>query len=57
MTTGSDPESDLPSVLYNHLQGREGLEEIYRSYDSLRAAEKDLYSAFARARSGGWDDA
>jgi uncharacterized protein (TIGR02996 family) len=55
VNTGTDPESDVPGVLYRALRGREGFEKLFRDYDSLRGAEEDFHAAWARARDGGWD--
>jgi hypothetical protein len=55
VTTESDPESDIPEVVYRLLQGREGLEMIFRDYEDLPRAEEDFYIAWQRARERGWN--
>jgi uncharacterized protein (TIGR02996 family) len=57
VATESDPESDLPEPLYLLLQGREGLEKVFRDYASLRLAEEDFYRALNEALRRGWADA
>jgi hypothetical protein len=54
VTTASDPESDIPDAVYGLLQGREGLEQVFRDYDSLREAEEDFYAAWGKALGQGW---
>jgi hypothetical protein len=54
VTTTSDPDSDIPDAIYQLLQGREGLEQIFRDYDTLRQAEEDFYTAWQQAASDGW---
>jgi uncharacterized protein (TIGR02996 family) len=54
VTTASDPESDLPDAVYQLLQGKEGLELIFRDYDNLRQAEEDFYIAWQKAVNRGW---
>jgi hypothetical protein len=54
VTTASDPESDIPEAVYKLLQGREGLETIFRDYKDLPGAEEDFYIAWQRARDRGW---
>jgi hypothetical protein len=46
-TTALDPESDIPSEIYRHLQGTEGLQHCYRDYETLEEAEHDFYRAWA----------
>jgi hypothetical protein len=54
VTTGTDPESDLPAALYSALRGREGYKGLFRDYPTLREADEDLYAAWDAARSRGW---
>lgn len=54
VTTDNDPESDLPEAVYNELREPAGLDDIFRSYPTLRAADEDLYAAWARACAKGW---
>jgi hypothetical protein len=55
VTTPNDPESDIPEAIYQHMQGEEGLETIFRDYESLRQAEEDFYAAWQQALTGGWN--
>ena len=54
VTTASDPESDLPESVYRNMSGPEGLERVFRNYDSLKAADEDFYGAWREARRSGW---
>jgi uncharacterized protein (TIGR02996 family) len=55
VTTASDPESDVPEVVYQGMQGAEGLESVFRDYDNLRQADEDFYAAWRKAREQGWE--
>ena len=44
----------IPDAVYGLLQGREGLEWIFRDYDNLREAEEDFYTAWRKALARGW---
>lgn len=54
VTTDNDPESDIPEAVYLELSETAGLDDIFRSYPTLRAADEDFYAAWARARKKGW---
>jgi hypothetical protein len=51
-----DPESDIPEAVYSKMQGREGLEKVFRDYDTLRAADEDFHAGWHKAREQGWTD-
>jgi uncharacterized protein (TIGR02996 family) len=56
VTTDNDPESDLPEAVYQFLGEASGLEGVFRTYPSLRAADEDLHAAWRQAREKGWSD-
>src|SRR5262249_40592049 len=46
VTTDNDPESDIPEPVYRLLSEPGGLEHIFRTYTTLRAADEDFYAAW-----------
>jgi hypothetical protein len=55
VTTAADPESDIPEAVYKQMKGKEGLEMVFRDYESIRAADEDFHSAWHKACEEGWD--
>jgi uncharacterized protein (TIGR02996 family) len=56
VTTDNDPESDIPEPVYELLGETAGLENVFRTYSTLRAADEDFYAAWRQAREKGWSD-
>jgi hypothetical protein len=54
VTTASDPASDIPAVVYRLMRGEEGLEMVFRDYDTLKLADEDFYAAWREAQRQGW---
>jgi uncharacterized protein (TIGR02996 family) len=55
-TVAKDPESDIPEPVYQMLAQTAGLEDVFRTYNTLRAAEEDFHAAWRQAREKGWSD-
>jgi hypothetical protein len=49
-----DPESDIPGVIYDLLEGGQKVAN-HKAYLSMRSAEEAFYSAWQKARERGWN--